>query len=151
MDQDIQNNKFLNLHSVLVIRKNKLVYETYANCFSKKKKQYTASVSKSVGSILVGIASDKKFIPKIDKGLLQKPLSKIFPDYKKIIPSDIKKKTLIFHHILSMSSGIQWDEHSHPYSSSLNDWNQAQEKRLIYWLKNTSLLLWVLQISIGEG
>lgn len=126
MSEVIKQNKFVNLHSVLIIRKGKLVFETYANSFTEKTKQYTASVSKSVGSILVGIAMDKGFIPSIKNGLLKKPLSKIYPDYKDKISSDLTKNNLTFHHILSMSSGIQWNEHSFPYSDSRNDWNQAQ-------------------------
>jgi len=126
MEKDIKNNKFANIHSVLIVRKGKLVFETYANGYTKTKQQYTASVSKSVGSILVGIAMDKNFIPDLKEGLLKKPLGEIYPRYKKLIASDNAKNSLTFHHVLSMSSGIQWDEHSFPYSDSRNDWNQAQ-------------------------
>ena len=129
MDEDVKKNKFTNIHSVLIVRKGKLVFETYANGFTKTKQQYTASVSKSVGSILVGIAMDKNFIPDLKEGLLKKPLGEIYPEYKKLIKSDKAKHALTFHHILSMSSGIEWNEHSFPYSDSRNDWNQAQDSK----------------------
>lgn len=43
------------LHAVIVVRNGKIVFEKYSGDFGRDDLQYTASVSKSVGSILFGV------------------------------------------------------------------------------------------------
>ena len=43
------------------------------------------------------------------------------PEYAGIINSDPAKRGLQLQHILTMSSGLEWDEESFPYSHAEND------------------------------
>lgn len=98
--------------SLLVVRNGKLVLEEYFNGFYADSLHDVRSVTKSVLSTLVGIALDNGFISSLDETL---------EDY---LPANEfalteTQKTITIRHLLSMSSGFQWDEWS---STSYNDW-----------------------------
>jgi CubicO group peptidase (beta-lactamase class C family) len=115
----IINNTYIEVHSVVVVKNDKLVFEeyfpghdflyngqnfhgAYVN-FSRNTRHDTHSVTKSFTSALVGIA--------VDKGLIQSVNDKIFdyfPDYLNLI--DPQKEKITIEHLLTMSSGFQWNE-----------------------------------------
>ncbi|MBI9067611.1 MAG: serine hydrolase [Salinivirgaceae bacterium] len=123
--ENLNNEIFPNTHSVLIIKDNKLIFEKYLNGFNEDRKQFTASVSKSVGSILTGIAIEEGLLESINNGILEKNISDLFNDYKSLLNEDSLKSTIRFKHILSMSGGLDWDEHTYPYSDRRNDWIAA--------------------------
>ena len=71
--------------------------------FDATTKHDMRSVSKSVISLLVGIAIDRKLITSADE-----PVVKFFPDYSAVKSPGWDNITL--RHLLTMSSGMQWDE-----------------------------------------
>ena len=104
-----------NVHAVVIVRHGKLVFEQYFSGpderwdvagqfdFDATTKHDMRSASKSVISLLVGIAIDRKLIASADE-----PVVKFFPEY-----SDLKSPgwdQITLRHLLTMSSGIQWDE-----------------------------------------
>jgi len=104
------------VHSVVVVRHSKLVFEQYFAGsdqpwgkpdgqyeFTATTKHDMRSASKSVTSLLVGIAIDRKLIAGVDE-----PVLKFFPDYAAVKQPGWDAITL--RHLLTMSSGIQWDE-----------------------------------------
>jgi CubicO group peptidase (beta-lactamase class C family) len=104
------------VHSVVVARHGRLVFEQYFAGydepwghddkryeFDAKMKHDMRSVSKSVVSLLIGIAIDRKMIEGIDASALQ-----FFPEMTSVATegwADIKLRDL-----LTMSSGVAWDE-----------------------------------------
>ena len=72
------------------------------------------SASKSVISLLVGIAIDRKLIAGADE-----PVVKFFPEYAAVKSPGWDHITL--RHLLTMSSGMQWDEN--------RAWNDPEERR----------------------
>ena len=105
-----------NVHAVIVVRHGKLVFEQYfpgydepwgmgegRHDFDATTKHDMRSVSKSVVSLLVGIAIDRELIKSADE-----PVVKFFPDYSALKTAGWDNITL--RHLLTMSSGIQWDE-----------------------------------------
>lgn len=104
------------VHSVVVIRHGKLVFEQYFPGYDQPwgqtdgQYEFTAttkhdmrSVTKSVTSLLVGIAIDRKLIAGVDE-----PVLKFFPDTAAVKRPGWDAITL--RHLLTMSSGIKWDE-----------------------------------------
>lgn len=104
------------VHSVVVIRHGKLVFEQYIPGYDQPwgqtdgQYEFTAttkhdmrSASKSVVSLLVGIAIDRKLIAGVDE-----PVLKFFPNYAAMKQPGWDAITL--RHLLTMSSGIKWDE-----------------------------------------
>jgi len=106
-----------NIHAVVITRHGKLVFEQYfpgydepwgmgegrRHEFDATTKHDMRSVSKSVTSLLVGIAIDRELIRSADE-----PVVKYFPDYSTLKSPGWDNITL--RHLLTMSSGIQWDE-----------------------------------------
>ncbi len=112
------------IHSVVVARRGKLVFEQYFAGMDepwgegKVQREFTAtslhdmrSASKSVVSLLVGIAIDRKLIAGTDE-----PVVKFFPQYAPAPGWD----AVTLRNLLTMSSGIQWDENL-PWSDPRND------------------------------
>ena len=104
-----------NVHAVVIVRHGKLVFEQYfagpderwleAGVFDHDAttRHDLRSASKSVISLLVGIAIDRKLIASAEE-----PVVKFFPDYASVKSAGWDQVTI--RHLLTMSSGMQWDE-----------------------------------------
>lgn len=99
------------LHSLLVLKDGKLVLEEYLNGFDANTRQDQRSASKSVRSLLVGIAIDQGFIESIDD-----PLQKYLGDLKPQKNPDPRKDQITIRDLLSMSPG--WDCNDRDKSSA---------------------------------
>lgn len=74
------------------------------------------SVSKSITSLLVGISIDEGHISSVDA-----PYLGLFP-YPSYSNPDVRKDSMTLEHVLTMRTGIDWDEWDPPYSSVDNQW-----------------------------
>jgi CubicO group peptidase (beta-lactamase class C family) len=93
-----------NIHSLLVIRNDYIVLDAYFYPFQKNYVHDIASVTKSITSLLIGIAIDKGLIKNEDELVCE-----YFPDYP--INNDTLK-TLRIKDLLNMASGFQcsWND-----------------------------------------
>jgi CubicO group peptidase (beta-lactamase class C family) len=114
-----------NVHAVLVVRKGALVYERYfagpderwgmplgTVKYDAATKHDLRSISKSVTSVVVGIAVDRGWIKDIDASVFS-----FFPEH-----ADVKtpeKERITLRHLLTMSAGLAWNEQI-PYSNPAN-------------------------------
>jgi CubicO group peptidase (beta-lactamase class C family) len=118
-----------NLHSVLVIRHGKLVYERYFTgadeqlgqpigtiAFNATTKHDLRSITKSVVSLVLGIAIGKGQIVGIDQ-----PVLPLLPEYADLRSPQKDKITL--RDLLTMSQGLTWNEDL-PYSDPNNSEEQ---------------------------
>lgn len=121
-----------NVHGVVVVRHGSLVFEHYRAGRDERwgtdqgrvehgpdVKHDLRSVSKSVTSLLVGIALDRKIIRDVDQ-----PVFSYFPDMAVLRTREKDRITL--SHLLTMASGLAWDE-TRPYDREAND-----ERRMIF-------------------
>ena len=108
--KSIENGKFGNIHSLVIILNDRLVLEEYFQGWTRNKLHKIHSASKSVASALIGIAIDKGNI----KGLQDKLLN-FFPEYKSIAHLDERKKAITLEDVLTMSAGFKWNEVDTPY------------------------------------
>lgn len=102
-----QNHK---LHSMLIIKNNKLVFEEYFNDYTKDKRQDLRSTTKSVISLLVGIALEQGIINSIDD-----PISQYLEEFNSPKNPDPRKSKITLRHLMNMSSGMEcndWDPKS---------------------------------------
>jgi len=113
MVDDIDSNLFEAIHSVLIIKDNKLVFEEYFGGYNKDKLHEICSVSKSICSALMGIAIDKKFIPSVND-----PIKTYLPEYTNVDWTG--KENITIEDFLNMTSGFQWDEWSTGYGDPEN-------------------------------
>jgi CubicO group peptidase (beta-lactamase class C family) len=102
MIRDILNGKFKDFHSVLLIKNGKLVLEEYFEGYTRNSKHKLASVTKSISSILTGIAIDKNLIPDVNLRI-----DRLFPEYRgtKWIDGNFE---ISLRDVLTMTSGLHW-------------------------------------------
>ncbi len=126
----IQNH---GVHAILIVKDGKLVFEEYFKGYlwdiSKPNFQgafvtynmdtphYLASVTKSVTSAVVGIAKDQNGFSDIND-----KIKIYFPEYSSILIDEKEKITI--KHLLTMTSGLAWDESSTSYDDPANDVTQ---------------------------
>ncbi len=124
--RNILKGEIKNIHSILLVKNGKLIFEEYFYGYNRDTSHYLASVTKSVASALIGIAMDQNYIGGISQGGLDKTVLELFPEYESVIRPDVEKENLLFRHILSMSAGIDWDEQTYSYLNPLNDMYKAR-------------------------
>ena len=109
----ILNGTYINIHSVLIIKNGKLVFEEYFpgidyikayTSFTRDDLHFLASATKSFSSTLIGIAIDKGMINGTDEDL-----GNFFPEYQKELSTD-NKAEIKLRDVLSMTAGFDWDE-----------------------------------------
>ena len=98
----ILNQEIPNIHSLLILKDNKLVLEEYFYNNSCERPHRVMSVTKSFTSALVGIALDKHYLPNVDA-----QVSKYFKNFSQT--NWIKNNYNIrIQNLLSMSAGLEW-------------------------------------------
>ncbi len=90
----------------LVIKDTSIVFESYCDNYSADSKSSSFSMAKSIVSLLVGIAIDDGLINSVDDSV-----SRYIPSFAN------KKYTITIRDLLTMSSGLQWNEsYYNPFS-----------------------------------
>ena len=84
------------------------------------------SVSKTITSIIIGVARTRKEFPDLDTPVMN------FFDPAKVANVDERKKRLTIRHLLTMSDGIEWNE-SLPYTDPNNSCIQMEAS--FDWIK----------------
>lgn len=103
MMQKIVDGTYPNVHSVLIIKDGKLVFEEYFYEYNKAKLHEVRSATKSFVSALTGIAIDKGFIKSKDETVLS-----YFPEYTlQNLTED--KKSITIENLLTNQSGLDCD------------------------------------------
>ena len=119
------------IHNILIFKEGKLVFEEYFTAlqyddsppsngnsmmdYDREMLHYLASGSKSVTSVLFGIAIKQGFIdPNLDL-----KITEYFPHYSSILRGS--KKDITVKHLLTMTSGLDFDENTYPYGDQRND------------------------------
>ncbi len=112
----------LDVHSVIVIRNGYIVLEEYPNPFQGQSRthsyngtHYLYSTTKSFTSCMIGIAIDNGFLDNTSQTVLS-----LFPDMT-FANVDDRKERITVDDLLTMRSGLPWDETSAPFSSPDND------------------------------
>jgi len=126
----ISQGKYKGIHSILIFKDGKLVFEEY---FKGHKFKYDAtnhhgelvawdrtnlhramSVTKSITSACIGIAVDKGFIKSVHQSIFD-----YLPKYSHLNTNGKDKITI--EHLLTMTTGLQGNEWLVPYSNPKND------------------------------
>ncbi len=110
----------LNLHSLLIIRNGYLVSETYFGSYKQDTRHELYSCTKSFVSTLIGIAIDKGYIDGTDHRIVD-----FFPE-RTFTNLDGQKKDMLLEDVLTMRSGLDWQEKDSVYREMYQspDWVQ---------------------------
>jgi len=117
------------IHSIIIAKNSKLVFEEYFPGDKFNLRQYTGetgfdreythnlcSATKSFDSACIGIAIDKGFIQSVNQAIYN-----FFPEHTDLFQNDPIKQTITLKHLLTMSSGIEWDDETYYYNDPRND------------------------------
>ena len=126
-----------NIHGVVVERQGRLVAELYRDGpdrpinvrlglpnpfagdarFDARTPHDTRSISKSVVSLLVGVALEKGAIASVSA-----PVLNFFPEHADLLQSAPQRQRITLEHLLTMSSGLSWDEGGLPNDETRLFW-----------------------------
>ena len=142
LTQDLGDGAYPNLHAVLIEHNGRLVYEHYLDgederwgaqlgrvTFDAGSLHDLRSVTKSVTSLLLGIALGSDFDEALDH-----PLVSYFPELEGRFGDGVEQVTL--RHAMTMTAGLEWNEMTVPYTDPNND-----EIRLYYTDDPVALVL----------
>jgi CubicO group peptidase (beta-lactamase class C family) len=125
--------------ALVISKAGEVVYEKYAYG-NAQTRHLLWSMSKSISSILFGIAEQKGYIHRND------PISKYFEPEFKAMPKEQAKKynELKLSHFLGMSSGLAWNEYyeASPFNSDV--------VRMLYFETKKSVVDYILKTPIRE-
>jgi CubicO group peptidase (beta-lactamase class C family) len=91
----------------IVVKDDQLLYERYFNGYDRDSTQTSFSVAKSFVSALVGIAVEEDIIG------LDDPITDHLPELKE---RDARFERITIRHLISMSSGLRYEEDGTPWS-----------------------------------
>jgi len=143
------------IHSLLVVRNGKLVAEAY--CRDKKDRDRYHSIqsaTKSMTSLLVGIAIDQGYIDSVNQTVYH-----FIPEY---FDADLRKREMTIHHVLTMETGLDFDNDKHTaefFNSKGSSLEYVLHKNLIFlpgtdWYYgdgNPQLLSGIIQQTTGKS
>jgi CubicO group peptidase (beta-lactamase class C family) len=128
----VRNGKLRNLHGVVVVRRERLAFEQY---FTGRDEHWGAplgdvtfgpdtlhdlrSITKSIVSLLYGIASAQGTVGSVDR-----PVLDAFPELADL-RTDPARMRILVKHALTMTMGTAWNENL-PYSDPQNDERQME-------------------------
>lgn len=120
------------IHSLLIVKDGKLVFEEYfpgekfnlaqwtdETGFDRDDTHNLCSVTKSFTSAILGIAIDQGFIQSVDQNVID-----FFPEHSDLFFTTPEKQDLTIEHLLTMTSGIEWDDETTSYRDPSNDMYQ---------------------------
>ena len=94
------------LQGIMVVRNGYNVLEEYPDPeFNESSLSDTWSVTKSIISLLIGIALEEGYISSLDETMVS-----FFPN-RTIANLDSQKESITLRHLLTMKSGLQWSEY----------------------------------------
>jgi CubicO group peptidase (beta-lactamase class C family) len=153
----VEAGDYVNIHSVLVVKDGALVLEEYFDGDDRNRLHEIRSATKSIGSMLAGIAIDKGFIQSENE-----PIYTFFKnDYKPKNGWAENARRVEIRHFLSMMSGVDCDDLTTNFACEnamydTNDWVQysldlpfAHEPGQ-HWAYNSSSLILVGEL-IARG
>ena len=139
----------------LIIQDGQILYEEYWDHYGPSSLSNSFSAGKSIVSLMIGIAIDEGYIESIDQKVMD-----FIPEYSKG-----KNKKLTIRNLLTMSSGLNWDEaYSSPFSMTTEayygtdlpglikslDVIETPGKTFDYLSGNTEVLAMVIQAATGK-
>src|SRR4030095_16186553 len=100
----IRRGDYGRITSVLIARDGKLLREEYFNGWAASQPHTMQSVTKSVTSLLVGLAAQSGRLAVSDRATV------FFPQYQPLANFDDRKQALTIRDLLTMRSGFDWSE-----------------------------------------
>jgi CubicO group peptidase (beta-lactamase class C family) len=115
-------DSYENVLSMLIVKDGKLVHEVYSPYCQRNTLHWMASITKTITSTLIGIAIDKDFIESVDARLHE-----LLPQYAGHF-KDPEKKKVALKHIMTMTSGVDWNERVSYNDPNNSEWRMVESE-----------------------
>jgi len=116
---ELLENDYHNIAGIIVQDDKKIIYESYFQGYNQNDTIHIASVTKSIISVLIGIAIDKGFISSVEQFVLD-----FFPDYEiKKSEKTIQKVTI--QQILTMTAPYKYKYEPYTKVYSSDNWTKS--------------------------
>lgn len=112
---DIHKGEIKNIYAIMVAKDGLLVVDEYFNGANRTNIGLIASTTKSIVSLLLGIALDENTSNKN----VNTPLPYFLPAYSDRMQSN-GKEDITLYHVLTMTAGLNWDEYTYPHPDARN-------------------------------
>ncbi|MHA1961332.1 MAG: serine hydrolase domain-containing protein [Candidatus Thorarchaeota archaeon] len=106
------------MRGLVVTRNGYIVTEQYWGSYNENTSHHIFSCTKSFTSALIGIAMKEGFLDNVSQNVLD-----FFPDMTFANPSPLKE-SMTLEHLLTMTHGLDWNEHNISYLDNSNMYNQ---------------------------
>ncbi len=151
---DLEYLKAHETTAYLVIQNGKIIYEKYWQDCADSTASNLFSVTKSIVSLLVGIAIDEGKIPSV-----QEKIGNYIPEF-----ANDKRGSITIRNLLTMSSGLDWDEqYTSPFSVTTQAYYGNNLRKLVtqqkliatpgkqfnYLSADTQLLAFIVEKATG--
>ena len=107
----------LDLHSLIIIRNGAIISETYWHPYDYNTTHNIKSASKSILSALTGIS--------IERGCIKNTDQKIIEFLPEDFFLDTRKNEISIYNLLTMTTGLDWEENTEPNSFDIGSWNKV--------------------------
>lgn len=120
------------IHSLLVARKGKLIFEEYFFGYDRETRHDVRSLGKVFGSVMIGALQQQGH--RIDA--THRPIPELLGRAGRPV-DDPRKSDISLGHLMTYTSGLDCDVNSDSAGSEMRMWEQQEEKD--YWLYTASL------------
>lgn len=108
-----------NIAGMVILKKGKTLFESYFNGCTAQSAIHVFSVTKSIISILTGIAIDRGFIKSVDQKVLD-----FFPDYT-VLEGEKTIRDITLKNLLTMTAPYKYESEPYAQYFSSSDWVKA--------------------------
>lgn len=117
--EDLIKTEYSNIAGIVIIKGESLIYEKYFDGYTKVDVLHIASVTKSIISVLIGIAIDKGYIKNVEQKVLE-----FFPDYT-VKRGEKTIQNITIKNLMTMTAPYKYK--SEPYTKiyTSDDWIKA--------------------------
>ncbi len=116
LNDEIIQGMFGDIHSLLIIRNDTIVFENYYSNYTRSDLHPIGASTQSIVSTLLGTMLLESETLRLDEKIIN-----YFPEYSQYFNNIPQKDSIEIGHLLSNTSGLWWDEWSNPFGSEDND------------------------------
>jgi len=116
LDAEIKEGTFGDIHSLIILRNDKIIFENYYSNYQQSDLHPIGSTTQSIVSVLLGVALTEDSLLSINTKIID-----VLPGYSQYFENIPQKDQIEIRHLLSNTSGLWWDEWTHPFGSEDND------------------------------
>ena len=116
LNEQIELGVFGDIHSLLILRNDKIVFENYYANFTREDLH---PINGSTQSIISAIIGTEEYLN--ENFSLSSRIIDYFPEYNQFFDNIPQKDKIEIRHLLSHTSGFWWDEWMQPFGTDNND------------------------------